>query len=41
VAIYARLLQRIERSGFQVLGRRVSLPAWEKVWLMLRSAAAR
>jgi phytoene synthase len=38
VAIYSRLLQRIERSGFQVLGRRVSLPAWEKVWLMLRSA---
>ena len=41
VAIYSRLLQRIERSGFQVFGRRVSLPAWEKVWLMLRSAAAR
>ncbi|MCE5307843.1 MAG: phytoene/squalene synthase family protein [Acidobacteriales bacterium] len=41
VAIYSRLLERIERSGFDVLRRRVSLPAWEKVWLMLRSAAAR
>jgi len=41
VAIYSRLLERIERSGFDVLRRRVSLPAWEKVWLMLRSVAAR
>jgi phytoene synthase len=41
VAIYSRLLERVERSGFDVLRRRVSLPAWEKVWLMLRSAAAR
>ena len=38
VAIYSRLLDRIEHSGFDVLGRRVSLPAWEKAWLMLRSA---
>ena len=36
-----RLLDRIESSGFDVLGRRISLPAWEKIWLMLRSAAAR
>ncbi len=40
IAIYSRLLDRIERSGFDVLGRRISLPAWEKVWLMLRSAAS-
>jgi 15-cis-phytoene synthase len=41
VAIYSRLLDRIESSGFDVLGRRVSLPAWEKIWLMLRSAMVR
>lgn len=41
VAIYSRLLDRIESSGFDVLGRRISLPAWEKIWLMVRSAVAR
>ena len=39
VAIYSGLLERISESPSEVLVRRVSLPALEKVWIVLRSAA--
>jgi phytoene synthase len=37
--IYRRLLARIEADPAAVLVRRVSLPAWEKVWVAARSLA--
>lgn len=37
IAIYRALLERIEASGFDVLSRRISLPAWQKAWIVLRS----
>jgi len=38
IAIYSRLLERIANSGYQVLGERVRVPAWEKVWILARCA---
>jgi len=38
IEIYSRLLERIERSGFDVLERRIGLPGWEKVWIVVRGA---
>lgn len=38
VAIYSRLLRKIEHSGYDVLSRRVSLSALEKSWITLRAA---
>jgi phytoene synthase len=38
IAIYAGLLERIAESPSDVLRRRISLPAVEKVWIVLRSA---
>jgi presqualene diphosphate synthase len=35
-ATYAALLARLERSGWREPGRRVSLPAWQKLWLAVR-----
>jgi squalene synthase HpnD len=35
-ATYAALLTRIERQGWQFPAPRVSLPAWQKLWLALR-----
>jgi phytoene synthase len=32
-AIYRRILQQIVNEGYPVLARRVSLPAWKKLWL--------
>ena len=37
--IYRRLLDRIARQGYPVLERRVSLPACEKVAIILRAWA--
>ena len=37
ISIYSRLLDRIERSNYDVFTRRISLPAWEKSWIVLRS----
>ncbi|MFB3827402.1 MAG: phytoene/squalene synthase family protein [Bryobacteraceae bacterium] len=37
IAIYRTLLERIEASGYDVFSRRISLPAWEKTWILLRS----
>ncbi|HXM41659.1 MAG TPA: phytoene/squalene synthase family protein [Bryobacteraceae bacterium] len=39
IAIYSRLLDRIERSNYDVFTRRISLPAWEKCWIVLRALA--
>jgi phytoene synthase len=36
--IYGRLLSRIEASDYDVLQRRIRVPAWEKAWLMTRAA---
>ena len=38
IEIYSRLLERIARSGFDVLSRRIALPAWEKAWIVARGA---
>ncbi|HEU4979048.1 MAG TPA: presqualene diphosphate synthase HpnD [Solirubrobacteraceae bacterium] len=37
--IYRRILERIERDPSAVLRERVSLPAWEKGWVAMRSLA--
>jgi phytoene synthase len=37
IEIYRRLLDKIERSNFDVLSQRVRLPAWEKVGILLRA----
>lgn len=41
IEIYRRLLGRIERSGFDVLDGRISLPAWEKCWVMVLALSGR
>jgi phytoene synthase len=38
IEIYRRLLERIERSNFQVLERRISLPAWQKMGIVVQAA---
>jgi phytoene synthase len=38
IAIYSELLERIAESPTDVLTRRISLPAADKVWIVLRSA---
>ena len=35
IEIYRRLLDRIERSNFDVLARRIRLPAWEKLGILV------
>ncbi|HLJ15357.1 MAG TPA: phytoene/squalene synthase family protein [Bryobacteraceae bacterium] len=37
IEIYSRLLKRIEKSNFDVLSRRISLPPWEKAWIVVRA----
>lgn len=39
IRIYSRLLERIEASNFDVLRRRIRLPAWEKTWIVLEARA--
>jgi phytoene synthase len=39
IAIYSSLLERIAESPTDVLTRRISLPATEKTWIVLRAAA--
>ena len=36
ITIYSRLLDRIANSGYDVLGERVRVPAWEKIWILAR-----
>jgi len=38
IEIYRRLLERIVRSRYDVLSRRVSLPAWEKMSVVARAS---
>jgi phytoene synthase len=37
IAIYSRLLERIERSNYDVFRKRVRLPLWEKSWIVWRA----
>jgi phytoene synthase len=37
IAIYSRLLDRIEASGYDVLAHRIRVPTLEKVWILARS----
>jgi phytoene synthase len=37
ISIYSRLLDRIERSNYDVFRRRISLPAWEKSWIVVKA----
>jgi phytoene synthase len=37
IAIYSRLLERIESSNYDVFRRRVRLPLWEKSWIVWRA----
>ena len=39
-ATYAAILSRLERRGWSEPGQRVSLPAWQKLWLALRYGLA-
>jgi phytoene synthase len=37
IGIYARLLEKITESGYDVFAQRIRVPAWEKVWILGRS----
>jgi len=37
ISIYSRLLERIRKSDYDVLTRRISLPRWEKSWIVMRA----
>lgn len=37
IGIYSRLLDRIVASNYDVLTRRIRVPAWEKVWILARA----
>lgn len=41
IEIYRRLLIRIERSNFDVLGQRVRVPTWEKLSILARAGLRR
>ena len=41
IAIYSRLLKRIEASGYRVLDGRIRLASWEKVWIVVQAIARR
>jgi len=38
IEIYRRLLTKIERSNFDVLRKRIRLPAWKKLSILLKAA---
>ena len=38
IAIYSRLLERIEQANYDVFRRRVRLSAFEKSWILVRAA---
>ena len=37
ISIYSRLLERIRKSGYDVMARRISLPRWEKGWIVMQA----
>jgi phytoene synthase len=37
ITIYSKLLDRIRNSGYDVLTRRISLPKWEKGWIVMQA----
>jgi len=37
IGIYSRLLEKITRSDYDVLARRIRVPAWQKLWILGRS----
>ncbi|MBS1824584.1 MAG: phytoene/squalene synthase family protein [Acidobacteria bacterium] len=37
IEIYHRLFLRIQASGYEVLGERISLSTWTKVWILVRT----
>ena len=37
IGIYSRLLDKIVANDYDVLSQRVSVPTWEKLWILLRS----
>ncbi len=39
IGIYSRLLDRIVASDYEVLGRRIRVADWQKVWILVRSIA--
>jgi 15-cis-phytoene synthase len=39
IGIYSRLLDRIVASNYDVLARRIRVPTWEKLWVLVRSVA--
>jgi phytoene synthase len=41
IEIYRTLLTRIERSGYNVLHEKVSVPAWQKALIVVRASARR
>jgi 15-cis-phytoene synthase len=40
IEIYHRLLRRIRKSNYDVIERRIRVPAWEKIWILVRSSLA-
>jgi phytoene synthase len=38
IQIYRRLLDRIQRSRFDVLSRRIRVPTWEKIGILVSAA---
>jgi phytoene synthase len=37
IGIYSRLLDKIVESNYDVLTRRIRVPTWEKLWILVRS----
>ncbi|MBI4909312.1 MAG: phytoene/squalene synthase family protein [Acidobacteria bacterium] len=41
IAIYSRLLERIEAADYEVLSQRLSVPGMEKIWILAKAAVGR
>jgi phytoene synthase len=37
IGIYSKLLDKIIESNYDVLTRRIRVPAWEKIWILIKS----
>jgi phytoene synthase len=37
IRIYRRLLERIQQANYDVLSRRMSVPVWEKAWIVMQA----